>query len=67
MGALSQLEGRTMITCSKCAGKVFVDLTFTDNKNYEAFCLRCGKRWFIGKSHALYDTFRTYVQAALVG
>lgn len=56
-----------MIICNKCAGKVFVDLTFTDNKNYETFCLRCGKRWFIGRSHELYDTIRQYVQAVLVG
>ena len=56
-----------MIRCSKCEGKVFVDLTFTDNKNYEAFCLRCGKRWFVGKNHPLHTVFRDYVQAALVG
>lgn len=55
-----------MIICNKCEGKVFVDLTFTDNKNYEAFCLRCGKRWFVGPSNALYDTIKEYVKSALV-
>ena len=56
-----------MIKCNKCQGKVFVDLTFTDNKNYEAFCLRCGKRWFVGRSNVLYDVISKYVRAALVG
>lgn len=53
-----------MIKCSKCQGKVFVDLTFTDNKDYEAFCLRCGKRWFIGYSHPMYDIVHSYVIGA---
>lgn len=55
-----------MIVCSKCGGKVFVDLTFTDNKNYEAFCLRCGKRDFVGRGHDLYDTINEYVKDVLV-
>ncbi len=55
-----------MIICSKCSGKVFVDLTFTDNKNYEAFCLRCGKRTFVGRGHPLFDTFADYVYKSLV-
>lgn len=56
-----------MITCNKCGGKVFVDLTFTDNRNYEAFCLRCGKRDFIGPSHELFPVFKEFVRSALVG
>lgn len=56
-----------MIKCNKCSGKVFVDLTFTDNKNYEAFCLTCGKRWFVGPQHHLFSTIRDYVHSALVG
>lgn len=56
-----------MITCDKCKGKVFVDLTFTDNKNYETFCLRCGKRTFVGPSNSLYKPISEYVQRVLVG
>lgn len=56
-----------MITCSKCAGKVFVDFTFTENKNYETFCLRCGKRTFVGPSHELYGDIDSYVKRALLG
>lgn len=46
---------KTSITCSKCAGKVFIDLTFVDNVALEAFCIKCGKRDFIGKSHPMYE------------
>lgn len=55
-----------MITCSKCQGKVFVDLTFMDNRNYETFCLRCGKRNFIGSRHPLYPIIREYAKSVLV-
>lgn len=55
-----------MIKCNKCKGKVFVDLTFTDNRNYETFCLRCGKRTFVGPSHPLFTEITTYVKKALV-
>jgi hypothetical protein len=55
-----------MIVCNKCRGKVFVDLTFTDNRNYETFCLCCGKRTFIGPSHPLFEDIREYVRSALV-
>lgn len=54
-----------MIVCNKCGGKVFVDLTFTDNTAYEAFCLRCGKRDFISRSHPQYKIFEDYVRSAL--
>lgn len=56
-----------MIVCRRCAGKIFVDLTFTDNRNYETFCLRCGDRKFIGRDHELYPQIKEYVQAKLVG
>jgi ribosomal protein S27AE len=56
-----------MIVCGKCGGKVFVDLTFTDNRNFETFCLRCGNRNFVGVHHELFDVIRDYVRAALVG
>jgi DNA-directed RNA polymerase subunit RPC12/RpoP len=55
-----------MITCDKCKGKVFVDMTFTDNKNYETFCLRCGKRTFVGSKNPLYKAISEYVQRVLV-
>lgn len=55
-----------MITCNKCQGKVFVDLTFTDNRNYETFCLRCGKRDFVGPRHELFTVIQEYVKSALV-
>lgn len=54
-----------MITCTKCSGKVFVDLTFTENRNYETFCLRCGKRYFVGYRHPLYHDIKAYVSKAL--
>lgn len=56
-----------MIICNKCQGKVFVDLTFTDNRNYETFCLRCGKRTFVGPSHPLFGVIAGFVKASLVG
>ena len=59
-------KSNEMITCGKCKGKVFVDLTFTDNRNYEAFCIMCGKRWFVGKTHPLFETFKAYVKSVLV-
>lgn len=55
-----------MIVCSKCKGKVFVDLTFTENKNYETFCLCCGDRKFIGSNHPLYPQIREYVIKKMV-
>lgn len=55
-----------MIKCNKCSGKCFVDFTFTGNKNYEVFCLLCGKRDFVGVAHPLYKTVHTYVSEVLV-
>jgi len=54
------------IICDKCGGKGFVDLTFTDNRNYEVFCIICGKRDFVGRDHTLYDTIKEYVRSVLV-
>ena len=55
-----------MIKCNKCQGKVFVDLTFTENTAYEAFCLRCGKRDFIGKRHPMYNIVSEYVEDKVI-
>lgn len=55
-----------MIVCNKCQGKVFVDLTFTENTAYEAFCLRCGKRDFIGRRHPMYELIHSYVSGEVV-
>lgn len=55
------------IKCGKCQGKVFVDLTFTDNVNYETFCLHCGKRTFVGPSHPIFNLIHNYVKSVLVG
>lgn len=55
-----------MIVCNKCRGKVFVDLTYTDNKNYELFCLHCGKRDFVGIGHPLFETINAFVKKSLV-
>lgn len=39
--------------CSRCHGRVFLDRTFIDNKNYETFCVICGDRQFIAKNTRL--------------
>lgn len=38
-----------MMTCVKCRGRVFIDRVFSDNKNFEVYCIMCGDRKFIGK------------------
>lgn len=35
--------------CGKCSGKMFVDRTFSDNNNFEIYCIMCGIRKFISK------------------
>lgn len=35
--------------CRKCSGRVFLDRVFSDNKNYEIYCLPCGDRRYIKK------------------
>lgn len=36
--------------CVKCTGKMFLDRTFSDNKNFELYCMMCGTRKFISKT-----------------
>lgn len=50
-----------MIKCERCQGKVFVDLTFTENRNYETFCLMCGDRKFVGPGDEFYLPIKEYV------
>jgi len=38
--------------CSKCNGRVFLDRVFSDNKNFELYCILCGDRKFISKDTA---------------
>ncbi len=33
--------------CMKCKGRMFVDKTYTDNKNIEVYCEMCGNRVFV--------------------
>jgi hypothetical protein len=35
--------------CRRCGGRAFVDRVFSENKNYETFCIACGDRKFINK------------------
>jgi len=35
--------------CRRCSGRTFLDRVFSDNKNYETFCILCGDREFINK------------------
>jgi DNA-directed RNA polymerase subunit RPC12/RpoP len=37
------------VKCQKCSGKMFLDRTFSDNENYEIYCMMCGVRKFISK------------------
>ena len=39
--------------CQKCSGRMFLDRTFTENKNHEVFCIICGARKFISKRSEL--------------
>lgn len=49
--------------CNKCKGKVFVDFTFTTGRDYEIFCICCGKRWFITPTHPIYGVVDDYVKS----
>lgn len=53
-----------MVKCNKCGGKCYVDMTFTENKAYEVFCLSCGKRTFVGTHHPQFRIFDTFVKKA---
>lgn len=35
--------------CTRCKGRTFLDRIFSDNKNYETYCIICGERKFIQK------------------
>lgn len=39
--------------CMKCSGRVFLDRVFSDNKNFETYCVMCGDRKFISKESGL--------------
>lgn len=41
------------IACDRCKGKVFLDRTFAENRNFETFCIMCGDRKFISKESSL--------------
>ena len=42
-----------VIKCGKCSGRAFIDRVFSDNLNFELFCVICGDRKFVKKSSAL--------------
>lgn len=35
--------------CKRCNGRVFLDRVFSDNKNFELYCILCGDRSFVSK------------------
>lgn len=37
------------MTCMKCSGKMYLDRTFSDNENFEVYCISCGIRKFVNK------------------
>lgn len=39
--------------CHRCSGKVFLDRVFSDNKNFETYCILCGDRKFVSKDSEL--------------
>jgi len=39
--------------CKRCNGRVFLDRVFSDNKNYELYCILCGDRVFVSKDTEL--------------
>lgn len=41
------------MNCQKCSGRVFLDRTFSDNKNFELYCVMCGDRQFVSKDMEL--------------
>lgn len=41
------------MVCRKCSGRMFLDRVFTDNRNYETFCIMCGDRQFVSKNSEL--------------
>lgn len=51
------------LSCTRCNGKVFVDFTFTDNKDYETFCIICGDRKFVSSDDDKYKVINDYVRS----
>lgn len=51
--------------CRRCNGRVFLDRTFSDNKNYELFCLLCGDRRFVSKASELGQWLETKEKARM--
>ena len=41
------------MNCKKCSGRVFLDRVFSDNKNFEVYCMLCGDRKFVNKDTEL--------------
>ena len=41
------------MNCKKCSGRVFLDRVFSDNKNFETYCILCGDRKFVSKDTEL--------------
>lgn len=41
------------MNCKRCAGRVFLDRVFSDNKNFEVYCIMCGDRTFVNKDSEL--------------
>lgn len=37
------------MACPKCSGRLFLDRVFSDNKNFELYCVICGARDFVDK------------------
>ena len=38
------------MNCQRCNGRMFLDRVFSDNKNFELYCILCGDRKFVSKS-----------------
>jgi hypothetical protein len=38
------------MVCQRCGGRTFLDRIFSDNKNFETYCILCGDRKFVQKS-----------------
>lgn len=41
------------MNCKRCEGRVFLDRVFSDNKNFELYCIMCGDRRFVSKDTEL--------------
>lgn len=41
------------MNCNRCSGRVFLDRVFSDNKNFELYCIMCGDRRFVSKDTEL--------------